>query len=118
MGKATCQQALIQNLLYHLHDTCEEMLTFPIRRYYLMKVLAIIIYEFEIEMQDLINIINLTSIAIPCTHGCPFLCGRIACMPARFIMCNINSRLGSVNISKCFAGVDRRVPLSPFIITF
>ena len=60
------------------------MLTFPIRRYYLMKVLAIIIYVFEIEMQDLINIINLTSIAIPCTHGCPFLCGRIACMAARF----------------------------------
>ena len=88
MGDATCQGSLIPNILYiiayHLHDTCEEMLTFPIRRYYLMKVLAIIIYVFEIEMQDLINIINLTSIAIPCTHGCPFLCGRIACMAARF----------------------------------
>ena len=38
----------------YLHDTYKKMLTFPIRRYYFMKVLAIIIYVFEIEMQAFI----------------------------------------------------------------
>ena len=38
--------------IIYIHDMVRKMLIFPIRRYYFIKVLAIIINIFEIEMQD------------------------------------------------------------------
>ena len=85
-----CKMQIQYPYIIYLHDTRKKMLTFRIRRYYFMKVFAIIIYVFETEMQDFI-FDKLYFFCYSFPHGCPFLCGRFACMAARFLSCVISS---------------------------